>query len=72
MQNEKHSTFFSFDFLPSHRRSNNSDLWNEKTNGSFGSRTLAAKTENGVFISWRVLGNEKETAFNVYKNGKFL
>ena len=30
------------------------------------------KTENGVFISWRVLGNEKETAFNVYKNGKLF
>ena len=33
---------------------------------------VAAKTENGVFISWRVLGNEKETAFNVYKNGKLF
>ena len=33
---------------------------------------VAVKTENGVFISWRVLGNEKETAFNVYKNGKLF
>lgn len=33
---------------------------------------VAVKTENGVFISWRVLGNEKNVAFNVYKNGKLF
>lgn len=33
---------------------------------------IAVKTENGVFISWRILGNEKEIAFNVYKNKKLF
>lgn len=33
---------------------------------------VAVKTENGVFISWRVLGNEKKLAFNLYKNGKLF
>lgn len=33
---------------------------------------VAVKTENGVFVSWRVLGNEKDVAFNVYKNDKLL
>ncbi len=33
---------------------------------------VAVKTENGIFVSWRVLGNEKDMAFNVYKNDKFL
>lgn len=32
----------------------------------------AVKTDKGVFISWRLLGNEKEVAFNLYKNGKLL
>lgn len=31
---------------------------------------VAVKTEKGVFISWRLLGNDPEqTAFNVYRNG---
>lgn len=33
---------------------------------------VAVKTKDGVFISWRVLGDEKEVAFNVYKNGKLI
>ncbi|MCM1721079.1 rhamnogalacturonan lyase [Bacteroides ovatus] len=33
---------------------------------------VAVKTKNGVFISWRVLGDEKDVAFNVYKNGKLI
>ena len=30
---------------------------------------VAVKVSTGVFISWRLLGSEKETSFNVYKNG---
>lgn len=33
---------------------------------------IALKTDNGVFISWRLSGNEQNTAFHVYKNGKLL
>lgn len=33
---------------------------------------VAVKTNDGVFISWRLSGNEKEVAFNVYKNGKLF
>ena len=33
---------------------------------------VAVKTNDGVFISWRLLGNEKEVAFNLYKNGKLF
>ncbi|GAT62343.1 rhamnogalacturonan lyase [Paludibacter jiangxiensis] len=31
---------------------------------------VAVKTEKGVFVSWRLLGNDpKQVAFNIYKNG---
>jgi rhamnogalacturonan endolyase len=30
---------------------------------------VAVKTGNGVFLSWRISGNEKTTSFNIYKNG---
>lgn len=33
---------------------------------------VAVKTNDGVFINWRLLGNEKEVAFNLYKNGKLF
>ena len=33
---------------------------------------VAVQTDNGVFISWRLSGNEKGVAFNVYKNGKLF
>ena len=33
---------------------------------------VAVKTDSGVFISWRLLGNERDAAFNVYKNGKLF
>jgi len=33
---------------------------------------VAVKVSNGVFLSWRVLGNEKETTFNVYRNGTLI
>lgn len=34
---------------------------------------VAIKTEKGVFISWRLLGNDpKQIAFNLYRNGKEL
>lgn len=34
---------------------------------------VAVKTNNGVFISWRMLGTDAETiAFNIYKDGKKL
>ncbi len=33
---------------------------------------VAVKTDSGVFISWRLSGNERDAAFNVYKNGKLF
>lgn len=33
---------------------------------------VAVKTDGGVFISWRLSGNERVAAFNVYKNGKLF
>lgn len=33
---------------------------------------VAVKTDGGVFISWRLSGNERDAAFNVYKNGKLF
>ena len=30
---------------------------------------VAVKVSSGVYLSWRVLGNEKDVAYNVYKNG---
>ncbi|WP_129618928.1 rhamnogalacturonan lyase [Bacteroides stercoris] len=33
---------------------------------------VAVKTNNGIFLSWRILGTEKNASFNVYKNGKLF
>ena len=33
---------------------------------------VTVKTDGGVFISWRLSGNERDAAFNVYKNGKLF
>ena len=34
---------------------------------------VAVKTENGVFVSWRLLGTEPSSvSFNVYRNGQKL
>ncbi len=30
---------------------------------------IVIKVSSGTYISWRLLGNEKETSFNIYKNG---
>lgn len=40
--------------------------------GSIRQRTSSSKTDGGVFISWRLSGNERDAAFNVYKNGKLF
>lgn len=36
--------------------------------------TVAIKTNDGVYLSWRLLGDESlsNQAFNIYKNGKYL
>lgn len=33
---------------------------------------LAIKINNGVYLNWRLQGNEKVATFNVYKNGELL
>lgn len=41
----------------------------ERQMEALGRGLVAIKVPSGVYLSWRVLGSEKEASYNVYKNG---
>ncbi len=59
--------FFLFFFLSSHAITGKRQMENLDRG------LVAVKTNNGVFLSWRLLGDEdKQTQFNVYRDNKIL